>query len=319
MEPENTSQPQNPVDRQEPLQPVENPNRKKPLNKKILVIIAAAILVVVLLIAFIMTRGSFIQNQPSPPPEKATSLQEDLVLATVGGENISVMDLNHFASENLGARKLDSDTLKGMLDVLVERRLLDQEAEARQIQVSPPNGVRNENYYDILRERLTQGQVTSAEVVDIGWWLPPLDEYEQTDLSQRQRAEQEQASLDIEQRLLNNVSTDQILDYVVQTYPSIAESLSINGTKYEGSGSLSPDVLTRTHELNEDLLYLPRYQAIFALSTGEVSRNIWEDGSGADIIKAINVNRGEGESYEKWLERNILEKVTFNQEAIESL
>jgi len=299
-------------------QSTEKPKLKKPFNKKLL-IVTGVVLLVVFVLTFALIRNRPAQDTERTTGEKATSLQENLILATVGGEEIKVSDLNHFAASNLGERKLDSETLKGMLDVLVERKLLDQEAAVKNISIVPPDGVKNENYYSLLRIRVTQGIVSSAEVIDIGWWLPPLGEYEQTELSQRQRAEQEQASLDIEQRLINNVPTEQILEYVSQTYSALAESLSINGSKYEGPGSLAPDVLVRTHELSAELLYLPRYQAIFQMNTGEVSKNIWEDGSGADIIKAISVNRGEGESYEQWLDRNISEKVTYSQSIIDSL
>lgn len=317
MEPE-TPQTQIPFQPEATSSP-EKLKRERFFNKKLTFTIAGVCLLLLLLIGFILTRNNAVQNLQESAREKATTLQEDLVLATVEEEQITVAVLNYFAASNLGERRLDSETLRGMLDVLVERKLLDQEAIENNISVTPPDGKKNENYYSLLRIRVTQGIVSSAEVIDIGWWLPPLGEYEQTELSQRQRAEQEQASLDIEQRLINNVPTEQILEYVSQTYSALAESLSINGTKYEGPGSLTPDVLVRTHELSDELLYLPRYQAIFAMNTGEVSRNVWEDGSGADIIKAIAVNRGEGESYEQWLARNIAEKVTYNQDVIEFL
>lgn len=319
MEPEDTSSTQSQAPQQEPVQPVEKIVSKKPFNKKVFIIVGILLVVIVFLAIFILFRNRENQINQTPAGKKATSLQEDVILATVGEEDITVMDLNHFAASNLGEKRLDSDTLKGMLDVLIERAILDQEVALAGLNITPDNGLRNEAYYAKVREQVSQGKVSSVEVTKIAWWLPPLGEYEQTKLSIAQRGEQDAASTDIERMMTANVPILDILKEVSVTYPNIAQSISLNGSRYEGESNTLGLQLTEIHEYNEKLDYFPGYSEMFQMNEGDVIRNVWEDGSGAEIIKAIAVNRGEGISYENWLNQIIIEKVVFNEEVINSL
>lgn len=291
---------------------VQNPTRNF-FSKKILLLIAGILLATILIGAFL-----FIRNKSSEEPLSNLPVEpENLLLATVAKKEIRRNDVRDVALEQILSSGIDSDALKTYLNVAIERAILDHEASQTGIIIPPtPNKI---DYYEALKQEVIKGELTEITAYDVSWWLPSPAEYEQTPEFETQRREGQLAAQEIANALRAGSTPIQIVPGIIDKYPSLEGIIGINGGLYSSTEDKSSFQAPRIYQYDSENLYLPFYEVLYSMQSGEITTNIWENGSGAAIIYVTDLKRGASINYGDWLNGKKAELVTLYQDNIDQL
>ncbi len=277
--------------------------------------ILAGILIALIvgIIAFLQLGQSpdTVANLPQPEPE-------NVLLATVGDKKIYRQDVKGIALEQYLQSAIDAEAIKIFLDVAIERAILDIEASRLGVSVKG-TGETSQAYYDRVKNAITGGEISKVDATQIGWWLPPPEEYPQIPLYDVQREEEVKAVPEITRRLKTNEAVMDILSDVYQKYPSLQTVISVNGVRYLGPNSSTKILINREYDPNSSVAYFPGARLMREMRTGEVRSEIWKDKSGATIIKVNNITPGAKFDYLEWLKEKRNDLVVQNEGGIKSL
>jgi hypothetical protein len=247
----------------------------------------------------------------APPPDP-----ENVLLATVGNKKIYRNDVKSIALEQYLNSSINDEVLKQFLNIAIERKILDNQASMRKIEI--PSQKTKTEYYNLLKNKVTEGEILSIEETDVSWWIPPAPDYEQKKEFQEQRSQQQQLANEVEAGLKTNDDAFLVVKKVLEKYKSFQPILGFNGAIIAKITDV-PVNNVRTIKFNSLDADKPFFKLLYSMNTGEIRKGIWPDGSGGAVIKAVNVTRGERVDYETWLAQQTKELVQYNQEGISKL
>lgn len=304
-----------------PPPPVEPPS-KAPSKKIIWILLGVAILLIVILAGYLLMRGSGSSNAPEQGamPEELNKL-----LVTVGEEEIYMSQLKYAIQEEHGAVPNDKSVHEKMLQIMIERSILDQEAKKLNITVRDDEvnarigadaeaRIKKDVRYTILKEKIMSSQAKSATYHQIGFWVPSF-EYPQKPEYEVQRREVSTALTDLMAKLRNGQTPLEVTKYASTQYAELPR-LALNGTHY------APDVDPVEMENPRTMVfaeYDPEasasdpalYNALLKAKQGDIMVVDRGDGSSGSVVQVVSVADGEFDTYDDFLttRKNELVKV----------
>ncbi len=275
------------------------------------------ILVIILIVALGAIGGLwFILRGQSQNTAKTPSEEQNVVLATIGTTKITKDYVRNIALESYVPTAITNDVIKQQLDIAIERVLLEKEALKKNIVL--PKNVSKSEYYSLLKNKVTEGQILSVEEQDISWWIPPTPDYEQRPEFAEQRSVQQEMANEIERRLANDDDPLTVAKDMIVKYPVFANILGYNGQIVKQIDQ-STTSASRTVQYDAIDAEKPFFNLLYSMGSNEIRSGIWENGSGGAVIKTGTVTSGAKIDYAKWLADQIKLQVKYNTEEISKL
>lgn len=282
--------------------PPSNPGgRSLRVSKKVLITIAVIVCLLILGGIF------FLSNNSSKP--NSTAQTQDILLATVGDQKIYKSAVITAAGEQYAPNAITNDVLKKFYDILIERTILDQEAKRLHITFTDTDArqavgstsaatasVITTAKYTLIKNAITQKNVTSVEAYLIGYWIPPLN-YQQIPLFAQQRQIGKQALEEGKSLLSQGEKPLTVAQTLYTKYPILQQILALNGlfvNKIKDPTVVEkPLTITKGHTDIDS--------AIFSLKKGTISIVDAPNGAGASLVQVVSVNSGDFKNYDEWL------------------
>jgi len=260
----------------------------------------------------------------------------DVLLAEVGTRKIYKSDVEKMALENYSKSAITEDVIKIYLDTLIERAVLDQEAVRLGISISKEevesalasipsvNAKISQKYkedqaeYKVLKSKLIKTQTASVQAYVIGFWLPPkladtTMTFEETPELSQSRSDGEIALIEISEALSANTPPIEIAQQISDVYPSLRESLTLNGYNFINTKDTLLFEQPRTYIKNDDRsargVNDSFYKTLFSLKENEVETVIGINQTGGDVIQVVSVQLDGFSSYQEYLQSKIKESV----------
>lgn len=240
-----------------------------------------------------------------PPPEP-----ENKLLATVGERKIYREDAKKVALESYLGSAVTEQVINDSLKIAVERAILSKEAVAKNIIVDAKAGT--PEYYLQLKNRVVEGEVTSATGYDLSWWIPPVP-YEQKPEFEEQRKQQNGMATEIQARLTAGDDPYLIAKDMIAKYPLFASTLGLNGALVAQIKDVPATTVSRTLLFEKANETKPFFKLFFSTSQGKVAKGIWLDGSGGAVVKIIENTKGASKDYPEWLAEKIKTEVVLSE------
>lgn len=258
----------------------------------------------------------FLLSQQKKKTTPTSSTNDNVVLATVGTTKITKEYVRNIAEESYIPSAVTNKVVKEQLNVAVERVLLEKEALRKNIVL--PKNLSKEEYYAMLRNKVTEGEVLSLEEQDISWWIPPAPDYEQLPEFVTQRGLQQEMANEIERRFINGEDPLFVAKDIIVKYPVFASILGYNGQQVRQMDASTVSSF-RTLQYSPDDASKPFFNLLYSMGSDEVAQGIWSNGSGGAVIKTGTVTNGAQIDYKKWLADQIKEQVKYNESEISKL
>jgi len=299
---------------------------KPKLNLKILVI-GLLVLVAVVLIIFSVFFNKTSINTKLPPPEP-----ENVLLATVKGENILSQELLDLAGTYVLESQMDKNDLKQYLDKLIERKILDIEAKSRAIVLDESEATkdldetmkswaprlyqrdRDENYYKLLKSQISARFISSMALNIIGFWVPGPNDPEVVDVPDHDAKRKTGiAALEkIEGLIRSGTDPYKATTQILPEYPLLNKVLAYNGgiLGAESGGTISSNPIEyELSKLKTSRPYL--YDGVLLMKEGETKTLIEPNGRGASIVQVVSRRGKEFNSYDEFISLRKKELVKF--------
>lgn len=249
---------------------------------------------------------------------------ESTIVATVNGEDITKAQVREVAEEQFAPEAVNQEVLKDAMDVLIERMILDDAAQAQNISVdttqvenrmSSFDLEQNEAYYDLLRDEVILKNVKSRKAQSIGFWAPV--EADQANLEPEDKTTavaQIQAgknALPEIERSLGSASADpaSIVNSISSKYAVLAPSITLNGYRVSevDEAEISGISAYKIYEFTDSNLDPSVLNGLFAMETGDVALySPTETNAGGVVFKLIEKGNDSGSgTYEEWLNGKI--------------
>lgn len=304
--------------------PVENEQVKPKNSKKIIIIAAVGVLLILIGILLLIPSQNlpFVQK-PTPTPKP------DVLLATVGDKQIYKSAVELAAREQYAQSAITLDVLKTFFPIVIERAILDYEAEKQKIivtnqeiknkvkelnpsQTQTPSQLKSLSTtarYLLLKNKIITTQIKSVEAYTIGFWIPPFS-YPQKPEFTTQRLEGATALNEIDSRLKKGEEPLVIARSIDTKYPVLHEILAINGYLLKSLTDEKKAKTPRVYIYDKKNVGQPFFDTVFSLKTpGEIKKVEGKDGSGGSVIKLVSINKGESFSYEDWIKKQTTDLV----------
>lgn len=329
MEPENNTsiQPENPQSETEKVNTAEKPT-KKPLTKKILVIVG-----IVLVLAIGLALALTIFRPMSPISEEGqTAERPNVLMATVGDRQIYSDEVVAFASNYITPSAIDDMVLDNYLHILIEREILDREAQAKGLAVNEDElntdleelGIssnspyykrdRDDEYYKMLKTLIEASLVSSITLSKISYWIPSPTDPEANYPDYATELQELQTAISEAQTLVNNgtASYDAALT-VFNKYPLVQKRLAYNGVtirSIQDGGEVSE---TQEYDL-EKLKFTGDYfyNGVITMTDGETKLLVDPAQRGSSLVNVVSRATNEFDDYEQFLEKRTEELVKLN-------
>ena len=264
----------------------------------------------------------FISRQPQTiEQEAAEQIDDGTIMFEIGGQSFSLADIKEVALEQYSESELSNKKVLAIAkDILIEREILDSAAselgvsateDERRVLVETSGLSENEAFYQILREKVTLAKVRYIRAISIGYWVPPEDQ--RADLTPQ---DQERVSDQLKDGpsaitiAVNGLKAGQnplnLSKSIISTYPSLADSLSLNGYKVKASSDEEETISeSETYEYSDSNFDSETKDSLFApsVSEGDVVRVGPNSSNGGEVVYKIIEKKnptGAG-SYSDWL------------------
>lgn len=285
---------------------------------KIIILIGSFAVVIIIIVFTVIFLA-----QPSQPGQSANGsptispVTTNPLLATVGGYKIYKTTVHKEALEQYDPAAITGQVIRQYLDILVERKILEQEADRLGISVQESSD--KDAYYTSLRNAIFTSFVQTANANVIGYSLPPPLEYEQTPEIEEQRALADEVGDKIVESLQAGQLAFNVTERIYRDYEVLEPVLSLNG--YIWKNTPDKEFLKRPREYVFDKRDIGQqfYEALFSMQSGEITKYVWEDGSGLAVIQVISINTGIPATYDEWFEGKKRELVQYNYDELGKL
>lgn len=249
---------------------------------------------------------------------------EDLVLATVGEREIKKSEVIAEAQKQYLPDAIDNKVLKTFLDILIEREILDTEAQGLGIKVSQSEAVKRareinstvningflvtQARYDLLKDKIMGQFVNSRTVFAVSFWTPS-SKYPSAKSPEglaeagRQQQQANSAFPEIEKLILEETEPLEAVKLVMQNeeYSDLKKIIAVNGaivelTKDE-SVMKTPKVLTEADKKAYGELF---YGEIFNSKIGDVILIWGEERASALLFKVVDAKDAKFATFDQW-------------------
>lgn len=258
----------------------------------------------------------------------------DKTIAIVGNEKITLSQIKKIASEKYTKKAGTKEFQQVVLDTLIERAVLDQEAKRLQISVSEneiakyigdkafkqpvassssSSSLFTDFKYNLLKEKILSKSVESRKAFTISFWTPPNKWTLPPNISEstvkEQRKQGELMLKEAQERLKKGGRVLSVALELSKKYPTVESLIAVNGYILEKTADqtvLNKPVLYIFDQKKAGQLF---YDTLFALKQNEVRLLIKDDGSGGWVFQVVNINQGNHLSYADWLKNKKQELV----------
>lgn len=286
--------------------------------------VLTSIFLILLLLVGVLSAVFLSQQQQDTRQRAATPTIPPGTVALVRGEAITKDFLRQKALEQYKPEAITDEVLAIMLENEIEKRLVEQQAQKEQINMSDAASVEQANLLYPNEETLTPAMLAQGrqlllkdavskrlsrtrEAYTIGFWIPP-DKYggpltpsqQQTILAQRRVVPQ--FISEVKQRLEAGEAALVIAQDMLKKYPVLQPILAVNGyllDRTENTELLTTPVLYTYSDQNAST---PLFATLFSLQKGQIKEAQSPTSTGALIIKVVSASDGQFENYKAWLE-----------------
>jgi hypothetical protein len=250
------------------------------------------------------------QNQPVPNPTTTSVLnQTDALLAEVGKQKIYKSDVEKLIKKQIKNPQFTESQMTRFLNKAVEQAILDQEIAKNGLFVPKVDENDLENVikkYDAVKLEITEKNVESRMVSNIGFAIPPtdypLDESEKEEV-EKQHQDAPIALADIEKELKAGLTATDVAEIISQKYPSLAPRVAVNGYIFGKSEDKTIFAEPELFTLGKKTAVQYVMDAVFELKeVGEIKRVDTPNNGGGIVLRLEGVNNSGIKSYEDWLE-----------------
>lgn len=272
----------------------------------------------VLLLVFLaipITVYTALQHQSS---NSRADVSDDSVVAMVNGQQVTKAQVRAVAEEQYDPADVDQPALQDALEILIERKILDNAANTFSLVPEPArvDRFKQEGFsdtdakYEALKQQVTLKAVNSREVLSIGFWNPPSAGISTLSIQEQSTASNELLSgipalNTAETRMRAGDDVQEIGDSILAQYPNLAPVLEVNGIIYaplndeEKSLSSYPQI----YEFGDLSLDNETRDAVFAQNQGGIVKTTDSEANrGGTVIKVETKGNVNGaNTYEEWL------------------
>lgn len=306
-------------------QPVGSYSKRRPNLKKL--IIAGVILLVV--IVGIVIYAVFNSQNSAERIAQERHAAPDPLMAKVGDVEIYENDVVIAAQEQYNADAVTPEVMNTFLNLLIERAILDIEAEKLGITVSEneilvasgnstEEVVRKQHRYSILEEKIMAAQVESIQAYMIGFWVRPVNDPHQMPIYAEQRRDGLLALTEAEARLRANEVPYDIAKSLYDKYPSLQPIWALNGYLMNSTEEEHLYTQPRIYTFDEDELAALKddevYNAMRTMNVDDVKRVMRSFGSGGVVMKVVDKTNGEFSDYNEFMTARKKELISVYRE-----
>lgn len=286
-------------------------------SKKFLgVIIAIVLLFVITPLVLVFVAHPVKQN----PAENVTGKTQTPTftatteLATFNGTPIYVNDLDPLALEQYrtsGAKNLTANDLSILLNVYVERKILDNQnlgdVSAQIAQIEKTTGLTgNLAKYAALKEKFIATEQKSWSIYSIDFWLPPVDDLSKASPERQKQSTDVNNALDFAKTALTQgASVYNVATQITKSYPSVAQSLAVNSLTFNNPTNKNANWNNPVvYYYNKSNLDDPFYKTLYTMTSTSPVTKVLNDGyMGGHVIKIVKINNPNGisDNYQNWL------------------
>jgi uncharacterized protein YpmB len=238
MDPNLANQPAQPEIQATVTTPSFQPVKSSRSKKKIISLVFLLVIIVSVSITVYASR-----QQQETRTKASTVVSEDTIIATIDGENITKADLQKTAEEQYKPGTVDNNALNAALNVLVERRVLDNEVKNGNISATSDEvtklmrdeGIDQQSaYFRILVDKATLRYANARKTLAIDFWVPPPEELETyAEADKAEYAKKLSDGLLALDEAKTRMEAGEDLLIIAQSlstkYPSIAPIIAVNG------------------------------------------------------------------------------------------
>ncbi len=283
------------------------------VNRKI--VLSAIVLIMVITIPLTV----FVARQPqSTQSGAAQELTPDTVIAVFNGQNILEKDLETVALEQYDGGSIDREVLKDSLDILIERKILEQEKSSKGIAVTDEEVAakveeefdQNQAVYEVLKDKITKTQTKNWQVYTIGFWVPAGNDLDnltnQEKDTRKKRLDDGLKALDVAQNQFSSQKTVlSIAKDLAKKYPSLTEILGVNGYLLQDADNDNEEDYTnpRIYTFEKSNKGQPFFDDLYSMkNAGQIKKVLNSSNSGGNVIKLVKANtNAQFDNYEDWL------------------
>lgn len=279
--------------------------------------------VLVFLVIAIPTFLFIIQKRNQTPP--------DVLLATAGTQKIYKSQVETAAKQQYIPSAIDKKVLQTFLNTLIERAILDQEAKKLGITASQEEIHKNILFttnkggnkqalsdfvkYSILKDKIMAKETKNVQAYIIGFWIAPFG-YPQQPKNEALRVEAKKAFPEAGKMLEEGKPPLDVLQYIADNYPNLKIAVGMNGYNFSRTPNKEVFIQPYTYILDKKVMEetnsLDFYITMIAMKPGEVKVIIPTDGSGASVIKLVNISQNGFVNYSDFLQVKKKELVTIS-------
>lgn len=260
--------------------------------------------------------------------QTTTASQDPNVVAVVGTQGITKDMVEKAALEQYAPDAITPEVKKLVLDILIERAILDQEAAKDNITVTDdeiaqsPLGDSPSTKYEILKQKLIASTLESREAYVIGYWVPPSD-YSPTSLT---AAEQQKiaairkdgalALAEAQIRMEQNEDVLTIAQDLIKKYPSLKDTLGVNGYIVARTPDTTLLTTPRIYTRDPKSQGQPFFDTLFSMNQNEVKTALADKDAGGSVIKVVQIHHSQYATYDEFLAAKKQQLVTINSTSL---
>lgn len=259
-----------------------------------------------IVVLFAIPLTVYITQKQQEIRSQASAVPESTVIVTINGQDFTKADIRDVANEQYESSAVDDQALKDALDVLIERNILDIEAERLGVEADS----QAEDYYEVLQEKITLAATKSRKVLSLGFWSPKSSDQGNLSASEKQLAQilttQGRIALsEIEPRLNAGEDILEITNSIRTKYPSISDYIALNGYRLTDSSEEEKELTAKAYvvEFGDSNMDPTVLNGVFALDVGQIRKfQATETNDGGSVFKIIEKGNDSGPTtYSQWL------------------
>lgn len=252
----------------------------------------------------------------------------DALLLTVGQQKVYLSEVKQVAKEQYLDSSITKSVMQNSLDILVERIILNQEAQRLNISVSDdeinltlpkiqpdkPKQSYSKSFtmkakYDLLKNKIISALLESRQANVVKLWVPS-DEYLKTQgVSEKDkqtmlalRTDIQNALIDLEKKVREGETMLKGARFIHDKYSTLSSRVTLNGFILEKARDENLLTQPALYTFNPKNAGVPFYEALFIMKDKEIKRFMEPDKSGGSIIQIISIQHGASKNYQDWLE-----------------
>lgn len=238
----------------------------------------------------------------------------DALLLTVGQQKVYLSEVKQAAKEQYLDSSITKSVMQNSLDMLVERIILDQEAQRLKIQPDKPKQSYSKSFtikakYDLLKNKIISALLESRQANVVKLWVPS-DEYLKTQgVSEKDkqtmlalRTDIQNALIDLEKKVREGETMLKGARFIHDKYPTLSSRVTLNGFILEKARDENLLTQPALYTFDPKNAGVPFYEALFIMKDKEIKRFMEPDKSGGSIIQIISIQHGASKNYQDWLE-----------------